>query len=151
MFSSPDANEETPERRNGMFYWDIPGLVYLEFTSPFRPFRDRLQHFILKGANNNGCHSHNQSKPQECTYLITPCLLVFSIHANAPTYGVALPGHLCRTMSKSKWAIGTRLKRKKKQRDIPGVQSTFPNGIPVGEPRQESLECVWERRAKGKE
>jgi hypothetical protein len=39
----------------------------------------------------------------------------------------------------------------KKKEDIPGVQSTFPNGIPVGEPRQESLKCAWERGAKVKE
>jgi hypothetical protein len=66
-----------------------------------------------KGANNNACHSHNQSKHQECTSLITLCLLVFSIHANAPTYGVARPGHLCRTMSKSKWARGNQTKKRR--------------------------------------
>jgi hypothetical protein len=66
-----------------------------------------------KGVNNNGCHSHNQSKHQECTSLITPCLLVFSIHANAPTYGVARSGHLCRTMSKSKWARGNQTKKRR--------------------------------------
>lgn len=96
-------------------YGDIPGLVYLEVHITIQVIQTPNTTFFILGdyepTTMDVIPSHNRSKHQE--YGISNNTDAFSIYANAPTHGVARPGHLSHDEQKRKWARENRTKETK--------------------------------------